>query len=59
MPFPASARIHSGELMTRSTPLHDRHTALGASFTDFGGWSKAQPEHFGDGGIFDQIYVPK
>ncbi|WP_299909009.1 sulfate ABC transporter substrate-binding protein [uncultured Paracoccus sp.] len=25
----------------------------------FGGWSKAQPEHFGDGGIFDQIYVPK
>ena len=23
---------------------------------DFGGWSKAQPEHFGDGGIFDQIY---
>lgn len=25
----------------------------------FGGWSKAQSEHFGDGGIFDQIYVPK
>ena len=23
---------------------------------DFGGWVKAQPEHFGDGGIFDQIY---
>lgn len=23
---------------------------------DFGGWSKAQPQHFGDGGIFDQIY---
>jgi aminomethyltransferase len=22
----------------RSTPLHDRHEALGASFTDFGGW---------------------
>lgn len=22
----------------------------------FGGWSKAQPEHFGDGGSFDQIY---
>jgi len=22
----------------------------------FGGWDKAQPEHFGDGGIFDQIY---
>ena len=25
----------------------------------FGGWAKAQPEHFGDGGIFDQIYVSK
>ncbi len=25
---------------------------------DFGGWSKAQPKFFGDGGIFDQIYKP-
>lgn len=24
----------------------------------FGGWSKAQTEHFGDGAIFDQIYQP-
>ncbi|MCQ4631770.1 sulfate ABC transporter substrate-binding protein [Shinella sp. CPCC 100929] len=24
----------------------------------FGGWVKAQPEHFGDGGVFDQIYKP-
>ncbi len=23
----------------RTTPLHDRHAALGAAFTDFGGWS--------------------
>jgi sulfate/thiosulfate-binding protein len=23
---------------------------------DFGGWTKAQKEHFGDGGVFDQIY---
>lgn len=23
---------------------------------DFGGWTKAQKEHFADGGIFDQIY---
>jgi ABC-type sulfate transport system substrate-binding protein len=22
----------------------------------FGGWDKVQPEHFADGGIFDQIY---
>ncbi len=26
---------------------------------DLGGWKKVQPEHFGDGGIFDQIYVAK
>ena len=25
---------------------------------DFGGWAKAQAEHFADGGIFDQIYAP-
>jgi sulfate transport system substrate-binding protein len=24
----------------------------------FGGWRKAQPKHFGDGGVFDQIYKP-
>lgn len=26
------------------------------SIADFGGWAQVQPEHFGDGGIFDQIY---
>ena len=25
----------------------------------FGGWKTAQPKHFGDGGIFDQIYTPQ
>ena len=24
----------------------------------FGGWKKAQPTHFADGGIFDQLYKP-
>jgi sulfate transport system substrate-binding protein len=24
----------------------------------FGGWSKAQPTHFAEGGVFDQIYKP-
>ncbi len=24
----------------------------------FGGWRKAQPRHFDDGGVFDQIYKP-
>ena len=26
---------------------------------DVGGWAAAQKKHFSDGGIFDQIYVPK
>lgn len=26
---------------------------------DFGGWQKAQKEHFSDGGTFDSIYTPK
>jgi sulfate transport system substrate-binding protein len=26
------------------------------SITDFGGWPKVQPEYFGEGGVFDQIY---
>jgi len=25
----------------------------------FGGWKTVQPKHFGDGGIFDQIYTPQ
>ena len=29
------------------------------SIADFGGWKQAQPEHFGDGGTFDQIYSGK
>lgn len=27
------------------------------NISDFGGWKKAQKEHFDDGGIFDQIYA--
>ena len=26
------------------------------TIADFGGWAKAQPEHFGDGGIFDNLH---
>jgi len=29
-----------------------------ATIADFGGWRKAQKDHFDDGGTFDQIYVP-
>jgi sulfate/thiosulfate transport system substrate-binding protein len=48
----------------RSTDVLTRHAALFPTlplFTIdevFGGWRKAQQEHFADGGIFDQIYKP-
>jgi sulfate/thiosulfate-binding protein len=29
-----------------------------ATIRDFGGWRKAQADHFDDGGVFDQIYRP-
>ena len=29
------------------------------TIADFGGWAKAQPVHFGEGGVFDQIYSGK
>lgn len=29
------------------------------TIADFGGWNKAQKDHFADGGIFDQIYTKK
>jgi sulfate transport system substrate-binding protein len=28
------------------------------TIADFGGWGKAQAEHFNDGGLFDRIYAP-
>ena len=28
------------------------------TIADFGGWTKAQAEHFAEGGVFDQIYAP-
>lgn len=31
---------------------------LGTVDADFGGWTKAQATHFGNGGVFDQIYQP-
>ena len=32
--------------------------ALATIDKDFGGRDKAQATHFGDGGVFDQIYAP-
>ena len=29
------------------------------TIADFGGWTKVQKEHFGDGGVFDQVFKPQ
>jgi sulfate transport system substrate-binding protein len=34
-------------------------TLVGIDDPLFGGWVKAQPTHFDDGGVFDQIYEPQ
>ena len=37
----------------------DRYPKLNlVTIADFGGWAKAQSEHFTEGGVFDQIYAP-
>src|SRR6185312_3077352 len=37
----------------------DRYPKLNlVTIADFGGWAKAQKEHFSEGGVFDQIYAP-
>ena len=33
-----SKHTETSAAVLRTTPLHRVHTALGASFTDFGGW---------------------
>jgi sulfate transport system substrate-binding protein len=46
---------------TSQRPAADPPFAKLALFTideEFGGWDKAQAEHFADGATFDQIYKP-
>ena len=50
---PSKPDLVDAALLTR-LPKLDLVTIDGA----FGGWSKAQPEHFGDGGTFDQLTKP-
>ena len=58
-----------GQTIAAKNYYRPRDAEVGATFAknfpklafvtidDFGGWGKAQPEHFGDGGIFDKIYT--
>lgn len=46
------------ELVTDKSLL-DRFPKLDLATVDvYGGWGKVQPEFFGDGGVFDQLYAP-
>ena len=40
----------------RISPASPRSSC--SASTRFGGWKEAQATHFGDGGVFDQIYKP-
>ncbi|HEY5994829.1 MAG TPA: sulfate ABC transporter substrate-binding protein [Gallionellaceae bacterium] len=51
----APSRPAVGEELAKKFPIINLITVDEA----FGGWAKAQKEHFSDGGIFDQIYAKK
>ena len=61
-----------GQEIAAKNYYRPRNTEIAAKYKDtfkdlnlvtidevFGGWQEAQKTHFADGGIFDQIYVPK
>ena len=50
------------KLAANRKPYYDDEVLEGlriGSIDAFGGWAKVQADHFGDKGIFDQIYVPQ
>ncbi len=51
-------RPSNPEILKEFAAIFDLDVKL-VTINDFGGWSKAQKEHFADGGIFDQIYEKK
>jgi sulfate/thiosulfate-binding protein len=48
-------RPRNPEVAAKHQELFPKLTLV--TIKDFGGWAKAQKEHFGDGGTFDQIYA--
>jgi sulfate transport system substrate-binding protein len=48
-------RPRNPEVAARHQELFPKLTLV--TIKDFGGWAKAQQEHFADGGVFDQIYA--
>jgi sulfate/thiosulfate-binding protein len=56
----AARHYYRPRLDTVAARYRDRFAAIQLVTIDgeFGGWARVQPEHFGDGGVFDQIYKP-
>ena len=52
-------RPRLSEVAVRYADLFPDVTRVTIDDPMFGGWRKAQTEHFGDGGVFDQIYRPR
>ena len=48
-------RPSDSEILNAFADVFDLDVNL-VTIDDFGGWDKAQTEHFADGGVFDQIY---
>jgi sulfate transport system substrate-binding protein len=61
--------VYQGRSGNRRTPYRPRDSEIAKEYEKsfakvelftiddvFGGWTKAQKDHFGEGGIFDQIY---
>ncbi|MBC8025025.1 MAG: sulfate ABC transporter substrate-binding protein [Steroidobacteraceae bacterium] len=48
-------RPRNPEVVAKHQELFPKLTLV--TIKDFGGWGKAQKEHFGDNGVFDQIYA--
>ncbi len=51
----SDAGEHTGERDLTTSPLHDRHEALGARFAEFGGWS--MPLEYGSGIVAEHTAV--
>jgi sulfate transport system substrate-binding protein len=50
-------RPRDPDVLAKYTTVFPKIATL-VTIADFGGWTKAQAAHFGDGGVFDKIIAP-
>ena len=51
-------RPYNETILSEYADVFDLNVDL-VTIADFGGWDEAQPKHFADGGVFDEIYEGK